>query len=407
VAEHLCQFEALQCEGETTFRGFSACNMVPKSTLNDWVHRKAALAAEVDPVTANFLESPQGLALLHAVVLAAHFAFSFLGHAGIRRVTHFLELAGLAPFVATSYGAHQTLADTMTEQILAFEEEQRPMLARAMPRRTLTVCEDETFPKGKLCLVVKDPVSGFLLAEQFEEKRDAATWNAVLDEATADLNVHVIQQTSDEASALLAHARRNELHHSPDLFHILHDINKATVLPLKRRKEGAAAQFKAAKAETTRYREEHAAYVADPHPSGSLPDLQQNITRAEAVEAAAKERLEEAEGHCQLRHDAVAGISENYHPFDMVTGAPRRAREVETTLTVHFDALEQLADDAVLPDRSRELLAKSRRRLPQASVSTPDRSAEWMHGRGCCRTAVCDSARLGSIGRVLSRLRTP
>jgi len=367
VVEHLADLDQQRRADFVSLRDFAAARAIPKSTLHDWLHRKEGLAAAPEVIA--FFESPAGLRVLHALVVAAHLVFSFLGHAGIRPITRFLQLAGLAPFLACSYGAQQAVAHTMTTQILAFEAEQRPPLAAAMPHCRLTVCEDETFPKGAMCLVARDPVSGFLLTETFQDKRDAATWDALLEAATADLNVAVIQQASDEASALRAHARHHDLHHSPDLFHVLQEINRATVLPLKRRTEQTQAALATAEAETRRHRAEEAAYRKGPRPRGHPPNFQQRIKRAEAVEAAAQQALREAVTHQQTRQAAVAGLSAGYHPFALETGAAQSAAAVEALLTGHFDALDTMADAAGLSQRSQQRLAKARRQLP-AMVAT-------------------------------------
>ena len=359
VVEYLHHFQ----QHPTSLRDFADAHGVSKSTLHDWECRKKALDA--DPLTVAFLESPQGLILLHAIVLAVHMVFSFRSHAGIRMITLFLELAGLAPFIATSYGTHQKIADTMAKQIIAFEDEHRPTLASAMPHRDLTVCQDETFPKSAMCLVAQEPVSRFLLTEQFKEKCDAATWNTLMNAATADLRVTLVQQASDEGSGLLAHARQQRLHHSPDLFHIHQDITRATVLPLKRRREAAEAAVVEAAKDIQRHIAAEAAYRAGPRPPGHPPDFQKRIARAQQAEAVARAALTEAEAHCQIRQDAQTGLSSDYHPFDLKTAAARSAAEIETSLTGHFDALDGLAEVAELSERSRKLLAKARRRLPQ------------------------------------------
>ncbi len=369
IANHIDELRRLRNADFVSIRDFATTRGIPKSTLCDWLNREKNISAEDEAVA--FFESPTGLQMLHAIVLAAHLVFSFLGHAGIRPITRFLHLAGLAPFLATSYGTHQALADAMTTQILAFEAEQRPILAATMLPRRVTICEDETFPKGALCLVAREPVTGFLLSESFQEKRDAATWNAVLAKATEDLPVEIIQQTSDEASALLAHARHYGLHHSPDLFHISQEINRATVLPLKRRTKAAQVSLAEAEDELRRHLVEEAAYRAGPRPRGHPPNFTQRIACARSAEESARSALTEAVSHQEARHAAVLGLSSSYHPFDLDTGAARTASDVEVALTAHFDALDTLADHASLSQRSLTRLAKARRQLP-SMVSTVD-----------------------------------
>ena len=55
-------------------------------------------------------------------------------------------------------------------------------------------CEDETF-HPQICLVAIEPVSHYLLLEEYSPKRDAETWNQVLDERLAGWPVTVCQVT--------------------------------------------------------------------------------------------------------------------------------------------------------------------------------------------------------------------
>jgi hypothetical protein len=57
-----------------------------------------------------------------------------------------------------------------------------------MPPRQITLCEDET-SHPQICLVAIEPVSNFLLLEQYQPQRDATTWDRCLDEKLAGLPV--------------------------------------------------------------------------------------------------------------------------------------------------------------------------------------------------------------------------
>ena len=97
-----------------------------------------------------------------------------------------------------------------------------------MPRKDLTVTQDETFTGG-LCLITMDPESNFIILEQLAQARDQASWKSQwMALALAQLNCQVIQSTSDEAPGLLAYVVHDlEAHHSPDLFHVQHELVKA------------------------------------------------------------------------------------------------------------------------------------------------------------------------------------
>src|SRR5690349_8636945 len=59
---------------EQSQRQFALEAGVPRSTLQHWKARKDGLDA--DPLVAEFLESAQGLAFIHRLVVAAHFTFN-------------------------------------------------------------------------------------------------------------------------------------------------------------------------------------------------------------------------------------------------------------------------------------------------------------------------------------------
>src|SRR5262249_34634886 len=99
---------------------------------------------------------------------------------------------------------------------------------------------------GGLCLVGMEPVSNYILLEHTAEARDQDTWNALMAGALAPLKCTVIQSTSDETPGLLAYVEHHlGVHHSPDLFHVQHELSKAVATPI------AAKQRAAEKAVTT------------------------------------------------------------------------------------------------------------------------------------------------------------
>ena len=114
-----------------------------------------------------------------------------------------------------------------------------------MPPKEITATQDETFTGG-LCLVAIEPVSNSILLEHTAEARDQDTWNALMADALALLKCKVILAMSDEAPGLLASVEQHlGTHHSPNLFHVQHELSKAVAAPM------AAKQRAAAKAVTT------------------------------------------------------------------------------------------------------------------------------------------------------------
>jgi len=335
---------------------------VPEPTLRYWVSR--AKATKAPAAFMAFFESPEGLLELHRIVIAAIYILTQICGGGVRTVCTFLELSGLWRVVAAGYGTQQQAIKQMEEAIIAFGAEERQRLAAQMEPKSITVTQDETFP-SQTCLVASEPVSNFILVEQFTDDRRAQTWNEAMDRGLKDLPVEVFQCTSDEGSALLKHARDGGVHHSPDLFHPQQDISRATSLPLGR--QAAAADKKAEQAAeyVDQLCEEAEQYEAQHRGPGRPRDYAVRIEMAlEDYETAQAESIDAEQRRARLR-EAARGISRDYHPFDLQTGAVRDAATVQVDLDRRFAQIDQVVAEASLGGKCRALLDKARRLVPQ------------------------------------------
>src|SRR5215471_6089950 len=163
-----------------------------------------------------------------------------MGACGMRLVCLVLELTGLNRFVGASYGTKQQVNRHVEDAIVAYRHEERARLSHEMPRKDLTMTQDATWTGG-LCLVGIEPVSHDIVLEQAAPARDHDTWQACMEPALAGLNCQVIQSTSDEAPGLLAYVEQHlRAHHSPDLFHVQHELSKAVAAPLAVKQRAAA-----------------------------------------------------------------------------------------------------------------------------------------------------------------------
>jgi hypothetical protein len=179
-----------------------------------------------------FFESVPGLAFLHRLVLALHVVFVEIGACGIRLVALFLEMTGLNRFVGTSFGSQQRINRGVEEALVAYRRKEAERLGRDMTPKELTLTQNATWT-GDLCLVAIEPVSNYILLEQMAEARDHDTWSELRSSALAPLKCNVIQSTSDEAPGLLAYVEHHlGAHHSPDLFHVQHELIKAVAAPM-------------------------------------------------------------------------------------------------------------------------------------------------------------------------------
>ncbi|MBK1736174.1 hypothetical protein CKO15_13005 [Halorhodospira abdelmalekii] len=293
--------------------------------------------------------------------MAAHWSISVSGGAGIRVVMEFLENSGLAAFIGTSYGTQQAFQAELENHILACADEQREALAQKMPHRTLSIAEDETWKDG-MRLVAIDPVSGFIVVEQVSEDRSAAAWTKALESGLEGLNVTIIQGTSDEAKGLLAHVQRDlGAHHSTDLFHMQHEVNRATSLPLARAEQQAEKGERMAKARLEIEHIEERSYREQSHGPGRPPAFAARIERAEDAKAQAILAHERAQALREEARELNRTLSEVDHPYDLENGQARSPERLAEQLKTIFSRLAEISEEVNLSSKLCAHLAKAKR----------------------------------------------
>ncbi len=326
VAEKMAEYEQAYLQTPSQ-RHLAEQLGVPRSTLQHWLARKKDIDADPDLVA--FFESPVGVAFLHRLVLAAHFVITLVGPGGIRLVCLFLELTGLNHFVAASYRPHWQVSVALEQAIDEFDQAEKKRLGQSMVPKQIAVCEDETFHPAT-CLVAIEPVSNFILLEQYTADRTAETWTQALTEATHGLPIEVIQSTSDEGRGLLHHVKKDlGLHHSPDLFHVQHELVKGT--------------------------------------SGALASKVRQATKTveKAPTPAAQQALARATQQQQRAQQSIREISAAYHPYDLQTGTVRSAETVAQSLEQHFTEIETVAQEAGLSETCLDRIKKAKRVVVQ------------------------------------------
>ena len=333
---------------------------VARSTLRDWCAAEplAGLPAEV----ATCLATPAGTRWLHRLVVVMQLIITLRAGAGVRLVCEFLELSGLSAVVGASYGSQYAVAVQVQDALAKQALQQRSVLAAGMPARTVTVCEDETFHPD-VCLVAIEPVSNFIVLEQYAPDRTAATWTQALNRALDGLPVTVIQGTSDEAKALRHHQEQDlGARHAADLFHGQQEVSKATSLHLAREVTQAAAAVAAAEASLAAARAAERAYHAQvPHPRGRPPAFAARIDAAltEVVDAE-REQTQALARQAQAR-EQIRELGLLYHPYDLASGQAQSVARVAARFADVWARLAHLAEAADLPTRARERLAKAQR----------------------------------------------
>ena len=334
---------------------------VARSTLQDGC-LPVAVGGEVPAAWQAFVQTPDGVRWLQRQVVVAQFVVTLLAGAGVRVGCQFLELSGLSAFVGASYGTQQPINAALESAVVALAEEQRRALAEGMPPRQVTVCEDETF-HPEVCLVGLEPVSNFILLEQYAKDRTAATWTQALTAALEGLAVEVIQGTSDEGKGLVSHVQSAlGAHHSPDLFHVQHAVVKATRLPLARPGKQAEAAVAHARGQWQAAREAQAAFERQPQPARGRPPAFEARTQATLVALGQAERDQQPALQQQAdARECVRELSALYHPDDLPTGRAQPVERVAQRMGDAWARVHPLAEAADWPSRARERIEKAKR----------------------------------------------
>lgn len=349
----------------TSQRQFAQEQEIPRSTLQGWITRKESISAHPDVV--DFCESPVGIRFIHEIYTSALYEFNQCGPAGIRRIGNFIEKSPLSPFLASSYGTLQKDVSIMENNIAAFGVDQKAMMASKMSPKNISVCQDESFfPKP--CLVAIEPVSGFILLEEFAEKRDAETWTAAMEKSLDGLPVNIIQATSDEAKGLLSHAAKGlGVHHSPDLFHGQREINKGIAPALSSLNRQVEHRLDVAKRETESQINERDQYFENINERGRgrPPDFDARIEAANIIVADAEKDLKAAQELKERTKTEIRGIGLDYHPINLVLGHINKADGVKRDLEERFESLYVIADELELAEHSIKRIEKAERLVPQ------------------------------------------
>ena len=342
---------------------------VPRTTLQAW--RVWHDTLDICPHVAEFFQSGPGLAFLHRIVIAFHLVCVEVGACGIRLVCLFLHLTGLNRFVAASYGAQQQVNVHVEHAMVTYHQDETARLAQDMPHKDLTVTQDETFTGG-LCLITMDPESNCILLEQLAQARDQTSWNEWMAPALAQFNCRVIQSTSDEAPGLLAYvAHYLEAHHSPDLFHVQHELVKAVSAPMATKERAAHQAVTEATEQLERLQSDLQSTSEEPEKRrpGRAPKEPLSLEQAEqALEAARREHERLAEQRAQVKA-SIRGIGHDYHFVDLERGVRRNGQLIAADIQEHIEQIRTFAQQEGLSQHCVERIEKAERVVPKMQAT--------------------------------------
>jgi len=367
-AELFERYGDLKAQG-TSQRQAAQVLAVPRSTLQAWRAYQESLDA--CPAVVAFLHSGPGLAFLHRLVLAIHLVCTEVGACGIRLVCLLLKITGLHRFVGASYGAQQQVNRRVEEAIVAYRHEESARLAREMPAKDITVAQDETLTGG-LCLVGIEAGSNDIVLEQAAQARDHDTWHALMEQALAGLNCKVIQSTSDEAPGLLAYVEHHlGAHHSPDVFHVQHELSKAVSAPMASKQRAAAKA--ATQAEETLKRVQERLDHANDEPAkrgpGRPPQVVASLEQVQQDVAAARQEHQRLAGQREQVTQSIRAIGHAYHCVDLERGVRRNGKLIAGDIHKQIDTIRTIAQQEGLSETCMDRLEKAERVVPKMQAT--------------------------------------
>jgi hypothetical protein len=367
-AELFAQYGDLQAQGLSLRQAAQALD-VPRSTLQAWRAYQDSL--DEHPAVVAFFHSAPGLAFLHRLVLGIHLVCTEVGACGIRLVCLLVQLTGLDRFVAASYGAQHQVNRQVEQAIVAYRREESTRLAKDMPAKDITLAKDETFTGG-LCLVAIEPKSNYILLEQEAHARDQDTWHALMEQALSGLKCHIIQSTSDEAPALLAYVEHHlGAHHSPDLFHVQHELVKAVSGPMatKQRAAGKAATEAHQRLEQVQGQLQGAGGEPQKRGPGRPPKNTASLEQlAQAAEVARQEHQRISEQREQVAQ-SIRAIGHAYHFVDLERGVRRNGKLIAADIQEQLDTVRTVAQHEGLSQTCLERIEKAERVLPKMQAT--------------------------------------
>jgi hypothetical protein len=240
-----------------------------------------------------------------------------------------------------------------------------------MPPKDINMTQDETFTGG-LCLVGIEPVSNYILLEQAAATRDHDTWQALMEQALAGLNCHVIQLTSDEAPGLLAYVEQHlRAHHSPDLFHVQQELSKAVAAPLAVKQRAAAKAVAQAEETLKRGHErlDNATRIPEKRGPGRPPKAAACLEQVEQAAEAARHAHQRLAGQRETVTQSIRASGHAYHFVDLERGVRRNGKLIAGDIRCHIDTIRTIAQHEHLSPTCLERIEKAERVVPKMQAT--------------------------------------
>jgi uncharacterized protein YukE len=193
-----------------------------------------------------------------------------------------------------------------------------------------------------------------------------------MEQALAGLNCQVIQATSDEAPGLLAYVEHHlGAHHSPDLFHVQHELVKAISGPMATKQRAAAKAVSEAQ-ERVEHMQEHLQGAGDaPHKRGpgrpprAAASLEQLVQAAQA----ARQEFERISTQREQVAQSIRMIGQVYHVVDLERSVRRNGRLIAADIREQMGIIRSVAQHEGLTQTCLERIDKAERVVPKMQAT--------------------------------------
>src|SRR5262249_24560668 len=155
------------------------------------------------------------------------------------------------------------------------------------------------------------------------------------------------------------------VHHSPDVFHMQHELSKAVSAPM-------AAQQRAATKAMTKAEERltwmQALHNANNEPAkrspGRPPKVAASLEQAACEVEAARHEHQRLMGQRETVRQSIRAIGHAYHFVDLDRGVRRNGKLIAGDIQHHIDSIRTIAPQAHLSETCLERIAKAERVVP-------------------------------------------
>ena len=217
-----------------------------------------------------------------------------------------------------------------------------------------------------------EPKSNYIVLEQTAQGRDQDTWNALMEKALSGLNCQVMQSTSDEAPGLLAYVKHHlGAHHSPDLFHVQHELVKAVCGPMATKQRAASKTAREAQERREQGQEQlpRTGDAPEKRGPGRPPQGAASLEQLEQDAQAARLEFERLSAQREQVAQSIRTIGQAYHFVDGERGVRRNGRLIAADIRQQLDTIRSVAQHEGLSQACLERIDKAERVVPKMQAT--------------------------------------